>query len=42
MKFAPVAAELNLLGQRLVLQRSCAFLALLMVSIGLRFVRFDL
>jgi hypothetical protein len=34
----PPAVELNLLGERLVLQGSCAFLALLIVSICLHFV----
>ena len=37
----PPAVELNLLSERLVLQGSCAFLALLMLNICLCFIRLD-
>ena len=42
INFAPTALELNLLGECLVLQGSCAFLALLMVDVCLYFVWLDL
>ena len=41
MNFGPFRCGLNLLGERLVLQGSCAFLAALMVFICLYFVRLD-